>query len=174
MAAKEREQLELRELYIAESRKRKALHNELVELKYDSGVRRLRVVRHVPLGVNFCCLFRCGCSVARGNIRVYCRVRPILENEHRRAGPGQDADVTSFPVDGEIIVKQVQPRCRESSFAANRCQVCSRLARVIRVLLAHVMTQDETGLISKRFEFDNVFKPASTQEEVFAEVGGQA
>lgn len=32
--------------------------------------------------------------------------------------------------------------------------------------------QDETGLIAKRFEFDNVFTPASTQEEVFGEVRG--
>jgi hypothetical protein len=32
------------------------------------------------------------------------------------------------------------------------------------------MLQDETGLISKRFEFDTVFQPTSTQEEVFAEV----
>ncbi len=54
-----------------------------------------------------------GGGVRRGNIRVYCRVRPILENEHRRAGPGQDVDVTSFPVEGEIIVKQVRGGGRE-------------------------------------------------------------
>lgn len=43
----------------------------------------------------------------RGNIRVYCRVRPVLDLERRRAGPGQDVDVTTYPCEDEIIVKQV-------------------------------------------------------------------
>ncbi len=38
VAAKEREQVELRELYLKESRARKALHNELVELKWVSAL----------------------------------------------------------------------------------------------------------------------------------------
>jgi hypothetical protein len=37
---------------------------------------------------------------------VYCRVRPILDMERRRAGPGQDVDVTSYPAEDEIVVKQ--------------------------------------------------------------------
>ena len=31
-------------------------------------------------------------------------------------------------------------------------------------------TQDDTGLVAKRFEFDRVFLPVSTQIEVYAEV----
>ena len=42
---------------------------------------------------------------------MYCRVRPILDAERRKAGPGQDVDVTSFPSEDEIVVKQVRCRC---------------------------------------------------------------
>ncbi len=66
---------------------------------------------------------------------MYCRVRPILDMERRKAGPGQDVDVTSFPAEDEIVVKQ-----------------------------------DDTGMLAKRFEFDRVFTPASTQVEVYNEV----
>ncbi len=129
---------------------------------------------------------------------MYCRVRPILENEHRRAGPGQDVDVTSFPVEGEIIVKQVgdsrththptpppRARSRPNAFSAHAVHSSREsgspfevVVWVLTTVLAFVVPcascfekkQDETGMIAKRFEFDNVFTPASTQEEVFAEV----
>jgi len=33
-----------------------------------------------------------------------------------------------------------------------------------------IIKQDEDGLVTKRFEFDQVFQPASTQAEVFEDV----
>jgi kinesin family protein C2/C3 len=39
----------------------------------------------------------------QGNIRVICRVRPILEVEHKS---GQDVDVTDFPTDDDIVIKR--------------------------------------------------------------------
>ncbi len=57
------------QLYIKESKLRKALHNKIIDMQ--------------------------------GNIRVICRVRPILEVEKRNAGDG--ADVTSFGLTSEEI-----------------------------------------------------------------------
>ncbi|CAE7926298.1 KIN14Q [Symbiodinium sp. KB8] len=68
----------------------------------------------------------------RRNIRVFCRVRPVLPVERKS---GQDVNVTNFPLEDELEV-----------------------------------LQDSSGTMSKRFEFDRVFRPASTQEEVFNEV----
>jgi kinesin family protein C2/C3 len=39
----------------------------------------------------------------QGNIRVVCRVRPVIELEHRF---GQDVDVTEYPSEGEIAIKR--------------------------------------------------------------------
>ena len=66
------------------------------------------------------------------------------------------------------------PRLRAPIRSAGDCEWlrCSRCCLLISACVAslHPGLQDETGLIAKRFEFDNVFTPASTQEEVFAEV----
>mmetsp|Transcript_16315 Transcript_16315/g.31655 ORF Transcript_16315/g.31655 Transcript_16315/m.31655 type:complete len:1254 (-) Transcript_16315:604-4365(-) len=68
----------------------------------------------------------------KGNIRVYCRVRPVLQMERRKSLDGSK-DVISYPVDNEIEV-----------------------------------ARDEVTM--NRFEFDAVFQPVSTQEEVFEDI----
>lgn len=68
----------------------------------------------------------------RGNIRVFARLRPIMPPERKQ---GRDVEIASYPLPGEIIIKQ-----------------------------------DEEGIVTKRFEFDQVFKPDSTQEQVFNDV----
>eukprot|EP01038_Epipyxis_sp_PR26KG_P008183 gene8183-11070_t len=66
----------------------------------------------------------------QGNIRVICRVRPILEVERKS---GEDVDVTEFPNDEELLIQ------RDS--------------------------QTKT-----KYEFDRVFAPGSSQEDVFEAV----
>jgi kinesin family protein C2/C3 len=69
----------------------------------------------------------------KGNIRVYCRVRPVLNHEVKS---GQGNVVVEFPEEGEVCLRQ------------------SLIAR------------DQEDL----FEFDQVFNPESTQEQVFQQV----
>lgn len=69
----------------------------------------------------------------KGNIRVYCRVRPVLEFEKKNNGAEMAADVTEYPVSNEIT-----------------------------------LTRDAAS--SNRFEFDTVFQPSTTQEEVFEDI----
>lgn len=66
----------------------------------------------------------------QGNIRVMCRVRPVLEVERRMAA---DVDVTEIPNEDTIIIHR------------------------------DVATKN-------RYEFDQVFSPSSTQEQVFEAV----
>jgi kinesin family protein C2/C3 len=66
----------------------------------------------------------------QGNIRVICRVRPVLDVEKK---VGQDQLVTEFPTDEDVII-----------------------------------TKDNT--CKMKFEFDRVFTPSSSQEEVFMAV----
>lgn len=66
----------------------------------------------------------------QGNIRVICRVRPILEVERKS---GEDVDVTEFINDEELTIQRD--------------------------------AQTKT-----RYEYDRVFAPGSTQEEVFEAV----
>jgi len=63
----------------------------------------------------------------QGNIRVICRVRPVLDVERRA---GQDQVVTEFPTDDDVIITK-DPTCK------------------------------------MKFEFDRVFSPSSTQDDVF-------
>lgn len=44
-------------------------------------------------------------DLCRGNIRVFCRARPVLEVERRS---GQDAIVASYPYDDVINIQQVR------------------------------------------------------------------
>lgn len=66
----------------------------------------------------------------QGNIRVYCRVRPVLPVEDRS---GQSVNVCDFPEEDEVVIRR-----------------------------------DDLSL--HRFEFNQVFTPASTQAQVFAHV----
>ena len=68
----------------------------------------------------------------RGNIRVFARLRPVLDVERKK---GRDVNIAEYPLKGELIIKQ-----------------------------------DDEGVVTKRFEFDQVFKPDSTQEQVFEDV----
>jgi predicted nucleic acid-binding Zn-ribbon protein len=67
----------------------------------------------------------------QGNIRVICRVRPVLDVERRA---GEDVDVTSYPTPEDIVI-----------------------------------TRDPSGSKS-RYEYDRVFAPGASQEDVFAAV----
>lgn len=49
------------------------------------------------------CASRC-----RGNIRVFCRVRPVVDAERRT---GRIVDVTSYPIDDDIVIRQVVRSC---------------------------------------------------------------
>lgn len=73
----------------------------------------------------------------QGNIRVICRVRPVLELElevgSAQLRAGQDQVIAEFPTEEDIVVR------RDAS-----CKV--------------------------KFEFDKVFPPSSTQDEVFGSV----
>jgi hypothetical protein len=85
----------------------------------------------------------------RGNIRVFCRVRPVLEAEARRGVAEDTRVVVDFP-DG---------------FASRGSD--SGVARGEGQLIGISKDLDSTR---NQFEFDSVFEPQSTQEEVFAQV----
>jgi len=91
----------LRDRVSAEIRKRRDIHNKLVDLQ--------------------------------GNIRVYCRVRPVLPHEKKT---GESDVVVKFPVEGEIQLMQ------------------------------NLVFRDHDDC----FEFDQVFEPDATQEQVFEHV----
>eukprot|EP01063_Lacrimia_lanifica_P038364 TRINITY_DN8148_c0_g1_i1.p1 TRINITY_DN8148_c0_g1~~TRINITY_DN8148_c0_g1_i1.p1 ORF type:complete len:899 (+),score=400.32 TRINITY_DN8148_c0_g1_i1:57-2699(+) len=66
----------------------------------------------------------------RGNIRVYCRVRPMNKKEIHEV---KTADITAFPLPDEI----------------------------------HLMDEENPKKTLKKYDFDRVFQPKETQEEVF-------
>ncbi len=66
----------------------------------------------------------------QGNIRVFCRVRPILEMERK---VGEDIEITSFPTDEDLIIQR-------------------------------------DTVTKTQYEYDHVFRPTATQEEVFKQV----
>ena len=95
---------------------------------------------------------------------MFCRVRPVLPVERKS---GQDVNVTNFPLEDELEVLQVGLHC---SCCIRSWGSCANLSSSVAWFLC-CGRQDSSGTMSKRFEFDRVFRPASTQEEVFNEVG---
>ena len=61
----------------------------------------------------------------QGNIRVYCRVRPVLDVERRS---GQDVDITSFPAPGTVKVRQDDLASEEEAFEFEFDQVFDQAA----------------------------------------------
>ncbi len=57
----------------------------------------------------------------QGNIRVLCRIRPILDVERRS---GEDVDVTEVPNEEELYVQRDQQVCFEF-FQSVICLLCS-------------------------------------------------
>jgi kinesin family protein C2/C3 len=78
VAAAKKEAEEYKQLYVSETVKRKAIHNELLDVQ--------------------------------GNIRVYCRVRPVLEVDRmvkgKKRAEGSDNVVVEYPADGAVIVRK--------------------------------------------------------------------
>lgn len=91
-----RERQEALELYSQESRKRKLIHNKLLELQGEGGSRQHRPDQ-AGLVLMLVLVGWCGA----GNIRVLCRVRPVLPVEVQA---GEDAVVTEFPSPEDIVV----------------------------------------------------------------------
>lgn len=83
----------------------------------------------------------------KGNIRVFCRVRPVLDREMQHSS--KDADVFRFPDKVE--------EARQIELTAARA--------------SHVSYRTSDGSSKKwAFDFDRVFGPSTTQEKMFLEV----
>ncbi len=139
-----------------------------------------------------CCL--CGCS---GNIRVFCRVRPLLGDEVVRADPV----CASFPSEGEIAVTNAR-RQRKASLClmcavriSLRCFVllcpcvcvcvcvCACVRACVRAECGFLRcmqscfcacmlldTDVEPFCVHQVWEFDQVFQPGTSNETVFAQI----
>jgi kinesin family protein C2/C3 len=98
VAAAKKEAEEYKQLYVSETVKRKAIHNQLLDMQ--------------------------------GNIRVYCRVRPILEVDRmvkgKKRAEGSDNMAVEYPADGAIIVRKdhtVNPFDFDQVFNSSSTQV---------------------------------------------------
>ncbi|GBF87705.1 kinesin [Raphidocelis subcapitata] len=80
----------------------------------------------------------------KGNIRVFCRVRPALQSELEAAGSGTEPVATSFPTAGDLLGRGVEI--------------------VVPGNLSGQAPQKHS------FGFDKVFAPTATQESVFEEI----
>eukprot|EP00117_Sycon_ciliatum_P049856 scpid37116/ scgid5076/ Kinesin-like protein KIFC3 len=112
----------LQTLYEQEKKRRKALHNTVVEL--------------------------------RGNIRVHCRLRPMLAFDQRTSsGTSSSSGVGMARTNTGLLEEVILPIDEET--------VC-----------VHTLKQQLSGVgvSNKNFEFDRVYGPSSNQSDVFAEV----
>ncbi|KAG1663180.1 Carboxy-terminal kinesin 2 [Nymphon striatum] len=88
----------------------------------------------------------------KGNIRVFCRVRPLLEHE-----------VTSDASGGSDLLPHMSfPDPEKHTISLNKCSEVS--------LNESTMSGRAKGAIKHDFNFDRVFEPSSTQQEVFSEI----
>ncbi|KAH8057980.1 hypothetical protein JL722_6524 [Aureococcus anophagefferens] len=119
----------------------------------------------------------------RGNIRVFCRVRPVSKREREHAGEGM-ASCVSFPNDGEINVARGVACLRrefcESGARFPRCEAQLRCThgQTIRHSSSrsdgpsYPRAQVASGRKEKTFEYDQVFNVDSKQADVYEEISG--
>ena len=95
----------------------------------------------------------------QGNIRVICRVRPVLEMECKHAA-GDEIDVTEFPTEEEIVITKDPSTKTKFEYGTD-----------LYIFLFH--RHDSAFLLNSSplpHPLDRVFAPGSTQEAVFASV----
>lgn len=92
----------------------------------------------------------------QGNIRVFCRVRPVLSREKKQPEAGRAWE----PFDPQIDVCTSFPFNNEVAMTRRECAGQPRTVGVHCDKITNV----------EHYEFDHVFRPESTQEEVAGEI----
>lgn len=96
----------------------------------------------------------------KGNIRVFCRVRPIFAD-----GNESDGSAVSFPTSTDLVGRGIDL----ANQSMKRICICFL---VFLVLFFHFLTIVFCVITAQKysFTFDRVFGPDSSQQDVFVEI----
>lgn len=96
----------------------------------------------------------------QGNIRVLCRVRPVLDIERKGQMSDGDVDVTGFPTPEDLTIQR-DPQTKSRYLLTLYYMI---------LLLLKISIEVSFVIIDCRFEFDRVFPPGTPQDQVFEAV----
>lgn len=104
----------------------------------------------------------------KGNIRVFCRVRPQLPSEREAGGPAPSTGA------GHALVRRPGADAADATFLPFEFPDAHRKGAELTVVKPPAPGVD--GVLRKaepqKFSFDRVFAPSASQEDIFAEVQG--